>query len=44
MIVPKIIVMCIHTNYSFAENEGAFGLARGQLVPVDCPSNKFEGA
>jgi hypothetical protein len=34
----------IHTNYSFAENADAFGLARGQLVPVDCPSNKTEGA
>jgi hypothetical protein len=34
----------IHTNYSFAENAGAFGLARGQLVPVDCPSDKPERA
>ena len=44
MIVPKIIVMCSSTNYSFAENAGAFGLARGQLVPVNCSSNRLEGA
>merc|ERR1712146_873014 len=34
----------IHTNYSFAYNEGAYGLARGQLVPTDCPSHKPDGA
>ena len=34
----------IHTNYSVAYNEGAYGLARGQLVPTDCPSDKPDGA
>ena len=33
----------IHTNYSFVENPG-YGLARGQLVPKDCPESKPDGA
>lgn len=33
----------IHTNYSFAMNPGV-GLARGQLMPVDCPDGKPDDA
>jgi len=33
----------IHTNYSFAENPG-YGLARGQLLPKDCPESKPDGS
>lgn len=33
----------IHTNFSFVENPGV-GLARGQLMPVDCPDGKPDEA